>query len=62
MIRTESNIAYALYRTQLHDKKDLANVRRIQRGYKVKTLSAFRRNEGARASSADPLASAGAGH
>ncbi|MGT2510844.1 DUF1254 domain-containing protein [Cupriavidus basilensis] len=41
VIRTESNIAYALYRTQLHDKKDLANVRRIQRGYKVKTLSAF---------------------
>lgn len=41
VIRTESNIAYALYRTQLYDKKDLANVRRIQRGYKVKTLSAF---------------------
>ncbi|MGX6569783.1 DUF1254 domain-containing protein [Cupriavidus necator] len=41
VIRAESNIAYALYRTQLYDEKDLANVRRIQRGYKVKTLSAF---------------------
>lgn len=44
VIRSESNIAYALYRTQMFDDKDLANVRRIQRGYRVQTLSAFQKH------------------
>ena len=41
VILSESNIAYALYRTQLFNPKDLARVRAIQKGYKVRTLSAF---------------------
>lgn len=41
VIRSETSIAYALYRTQLFDDQDLANVKRIQAGYKVRTLSAF---------------------
>ncbi|UBM09276.1 DUF1254 domain-containing protein [Cupriavidus metallidurans] len=41
VLRSESNIAYALYRTQLFDDADLANVRNIQKGYAVQTLSAF---------------------
>ena len=41
VIRSETNLAYALYRTQLFDESDLANVRTIQLGYKVQTLSTF---------------------
>lgn len=41
VIRSESSIAYALYRTQLFNPKDLARVQAIQKGYKVRTLSAF---------------------
>ena len=41
VIRSESNIAYALYRTQLFNPKDLQRVQAIQKGYKVGTLSAF---------------------
>nr|WP_264653190.1 DUF1254 domain-containing protein [Pseudomonas sp. JUb96] len=41
LIRSESNIAYALYRTQLFDESDLANVKNVQQGYKVQGLSAF---------------------
>lgn len=41
LIRSESNIAYALYRTQLFDEQDLAKVEQIQQGYQVKSLSAF---------------------
>jgi hypothetical protein len=41
VIRCETNIAYALYRTQLFDDKDLAEVKAIQAGYKVQTLRAF---------------------
>ncbi|WP_213954528.1 DUF1254 domain-containing protein [Variovorax sp. dw_954] len=41
LIRSESSIAYAIYRTQAFDADDLANVRKIQEGYKVQTLSAF---------------------
>lgn len=41
VIRTETNIAYALYRTQLFDGKDLERVKEIQAGYAVQPLSAF---------------------
>ena len=41
VLRSESRIAYALYRTQLFDDADLAQVAQIQKGYKVQPLSAF---------------------
>ncbi|MFU2325909.1 DUF1254 domain-containing protein [Pseudomonas sp. NFX98] len=41
LLRSESNIAYALYRTQLFDEKDLAKVKQIQQGYQVETLSQY---------------------
>ncbi|QAY86553.1 DUF1254 domain-containing protein [Pseudomonas arsenicoxydans] len=41
LLRSETNIAYALYRTQLFDDKDLAKVKRIQKRYKVETLSHY---------------------
>jgi hypothetical protein len=41
LLRSESNITYALYRTQLFDEKDLAKVKQIQKGYKVETLSHY---------------------
>jgi hypothetical protein len=41
VIRSESEIVYALYRTQLFDAKDIDAVRAVQAGYKVQTLSAF---------------------
>ncbi|MEK1941608.1 MAG: DUF1254 domain-containing protein [Pseudomonas sp.] len=44
VIHCESTIAYALYRTQLFNEKDLAQVKKIQQGYGVKTLSAFRQS------------------
>lgn len=41
LLRSETHIAYALYRTQLFDDKDLAKVKAIQKGYKVETLSHY---------------------
>ncbi len=41
VIHSESNIAYALYRTQLFDEKDLSKVQQIQQGYKVEPLSKY---------------------
>ncbi|WP_347900535.1 DUF1254 domain-containing protein [Pseudomonas purpurea] len=41
LVRSETNIAYALYRTQLFDEKDLGKVKKIQNGYKVQTLSRY---------------------
>jgi len=41
VIRSESNIVYALYRTQLFNPGDIENVRRIQAEYVVQSLSAF---------------------
>ena len=43
VLRSESRIAYALYRTQLFDDADLARVGQIQKGYTVQPLSAFLR-------------------
>lgn len=41
VLRSESRIAYAIYRTQLFDDADLPRVEQIQKGYRVQTLSAF---------------------
>lgn len=41
LVRSESNIAYALYRTQLFDEQDLAKVKQIQQGYQVQPLSQY---------------------
>ncbi|MBN2975609.1 DUF1254 domain-containing protein [Pseudomonas lactucae] len=41
VVYSESNIAYALYRTQLFDEKDLSKVNKIQNGYKVQPLSSY---------------------
>lgn len=41
VIRAESDIVYALYRTQLFDVQDIEQVREVQAGYKVQPLSAF---------------------
>jgi hypothetical protein len=54
VIRCETEIAYALYRTQLFDAQDLAEVRKLQAEYGVQTLSAF---AGTQAPAAPPLVS-----
>jgi hypothetical protein len=41
MIRCETELALILYRTQLFGPNDIADVKRIQAGYKVQTLSRF---------------------
>jgi len=41
VIRSESDIVYALYRTQLFDAQDIDAVRQVQAGYKVQPLSEF---------------------
>jgi len=42
VIRCETQIALAIYRTQLKGPEDLDNVKKVQAGYRVQTLSAFR--------------------
>jgi hypothetical protein len=41
VVRTETELAFALFRTQLFAPADLGNVTKIQAGYKVEPLSAF---------------------
>jgi hypothetical protein len=41
VIRSETEFAFVLYRTQLFDPADIDNVKKIQAGYKVQTLSQF---------------------
>ena len=41
VVRSETEIAYALYRTQLFGPADIENIRKIQAQYKVQPLSAF---------------------
>jgi hypothetical protein len=41
VIRSETEFAFVLYRTQLFNPADIENVKRIQAGYKVQTLSQF---------------------
>jgi len=47
VVRCETEFAYALYRTQLFGPDDLDNVKRIQTGYQVRPLSAFRGQDAA---------------
>ena len=41
VIKSETEFALAVYRTQLFNPADLENVKRVQDGYKVQTLSEF---------------------
>ena len=41
VIRSETELALAVYRTQLFNPADIDNVKKVQAGYKVQTLSAF---------------------
>lgn len=41
ILRSGSDFAWALYRTQLFDAADLDNVKAVQAGYKVQTLSEY---------------------
>jgi hypothetical protein len=41
VIRSETDIAFVLYRTQLFSPEDIDNVKRVQAGYKIQPLSAF---------------------
>lgn len=41
VIRSETEFVFALYRTQLFNPDDIGNVKKIQAGYKVQTLSEF---------------------
>jgi hypothetical protein len=43
VLQSETDIVYALYRTQLFAATDLAEVSKVQAGYKVQTLSSFTR-------------------
>ena len=43
VIRSETEFAFVLYRTQLFDPGDIENVKKIQAGYKVQPLSEFLR-------------------
>ncbi len=41
VIRSETELGLAVYRTQLFNPGDIDNVKKVQAGYKVQTLSAF---------------------
>ena len=41
VIRSETEFAFVLYRTQLFNPDDIDNVKKIQAGYKVEPLSQF---------------------
>jgi hypothetical protein len=41
VIRSETEFVFAIYRTQLFNPGDLANVKKVQAGYKAQSLSAF---------------------
>ncbi len=41
VVPCETEFAYALYRTQLYGPDDLENVKKVQSGYRVQTLSEF---------------------
>jgi hypothetical protein len=41
VIRSETDFVFVLYRTQLFNPSDIENVKKIQAGYKVQTLSQF---------------------
>ncbi|PTQ69898.1 DUF1254 domain-containing protein [Pseudomonas sp. GV071] len=41
VVRSESSLVYALYRTQLFDARDMAKMRQVQQGYTLQTLSRY---------------------
>lgn len=41
VFRSETDFAFAIYRTQLFNAADIENVKRIQKGYKAQTLSQY---------------------
>lgn len=41
VVRSETSLVYALYRTQLFDDRDMAKMRQVQQGYTLQTLSSF---------------------
>jgi uncharacterized protein (TIGR03000 family) len=41
VFRCETELSFAIYRTQLFNPADIDNVKKVQAGYKVQTLSAF---------------------
>ena len=41
VLRSETNFGWALYRTQLFSPDDIENVKKVQAGYKVQTLSQY---------------------
>ncbi len=41
VFRSETEFVFAIYRTQLYDSADLANVKKIQAGYRARPLSGF---------------------
>lgn len=41
VFRSETEFAYVFYRTQLFDSADIENVKKVQAGFKVQTLSAY---------------------
>ena len=41
VIRSETEFAYVMWRTQLFGPQDIDNVRKVQAGYRVQTLSAY---------------------
>ena len=43
VIRSETDFAFVLYRTQLLEPRDIENVKRVQAGYKVEPLSRYLR-------------------
>ena len=45
VIRCETDFAFVLYRTQLLNPDDIENVKKVQAGYKVQTLSSFMGND-----------------
>lgn len=52
LIRSETELVMAVYRTQLFSPDDIDNVKSIQAGYKVQPLSAFLSEPGPRAAAA----------
>ncbi|WP_407666000.1 DUF1254 domain-containing protein [Mycolicibacterium boenickei] len=56
VIRSDTDFALVIYRTQLFDPKDIDNVKKIQAGYTVEPLSAFAHQPAATAPAVDFIA------
>ncbi|MFV8053471.1 DUF1254 domain-containing protein [Mycobacterium sp. 48b] len=56
VIRSDTDFALVIYRTQLFDPQDIDNVKKIQAGYTVEPLSAFAKEPAATAPAVDFIA------